>query len=245
LSGRYAPGRHIAVCHVERSEAQSRHLASNIARRPFAARFLRAAFGLGRNDKTRPPRLQNSQTEAVLFLSPLFLCASLPTALEHWGRLTCHITAPHPPSVFPPSHHPSSEKPGSLPKPSLRTPAPSVWNPVASQDATEQPAIPRPAANSCRPRRGRPSSQTRYRYIALGVPTPYLPWATTVSCPLRYGHPKPPCHYPVGNLFLSIAADPGLSLTTARSLCRLPVLLRAEGDPKGERTRLGTQAAYG
>jgi hypothetical protein len=33
-----------AVCHVERSEAQSRHLATNLACRSFGARFLR--FGL-------------------------------------------------------------------------------------------------------------------------------------------------------------------------------------------------------
>jgi len=48
-----------AVCHVERSAAESRHLASNMARRSFAARFLRAAFGLGRNDKDRLGVLPN------------------------------------------------------------------------------------------------------------------------------------------------------------------------------------------
>ncbi len=38
------------ICHAERSVAKSRHLAANLTQRPSAARFLRAAFGLGRND---------------------------------------------------------------------------------------------------------------------------------------------------------------------------------------------------
>ena len=46
--------RRVGVCHFERSTAQSRNLASNMARRPFPTRFLRAAFGLGRNDNGRP-----------------------------------------------------------------------------------------------------------------------------------------------------------------------------------------------
>jgi hypothetical protein len=44
----------VGVCHFERSAAQSRNLASNMACRPFPARFLHAAFGLGRNDNSRP-----------------------------------------------------------------------------------------------------------------------------------------------------------------------------------------------
>jgi hypothetical protein len=43
----------LALCHVERSAAESRPLAANRACRSLAARFLRAAFGLGRNDRGR------------------------------------------------------------------------------------------------------------------------------------------------------------------------------------------------
>jgi hypothetical protein len=64
------------LCHVERSAAQSRHLAANITCRPFAARYLgpqtrcfafgnplRAASGLGRNDKRVGPRPKRQRKE--------------------------------------------------------------------------------------------------------------------------------------------------------------------------------------
>jgi len=64
-----------AVDHVERSVAESRHLATNLAWRQFGARFLRAAFGLGRNDKERPRVIPNRYpTGGVLGLLPILSC---------------------------------------------------------------------------------------------------------------------------------------------------------------------------
>ncbi len=47
------------VCHVARSEAQSRHLASNMARRPCTAGSLRAASRLDRYDKEETELFQD------------------------------------------------------------------------------------------------------------------------------------------------------------------------------------------
>ncbi|UCD49402.1 MAG: beta-lactamase family protein [Phycisphaerales bacterium] len=68
-------------CHVERSTAQSRHLAAKARRAEYATRFLRAGFALGRNDSVDARR----HAGLIAVLLALLVCLSLSCRVDR-GR---------------------------------------------------------------------------------------------------------------------------------------------------------------